>query len=80
MNTSTKMFLESLFRKLNEEGVEYVVQQSSPGLPEWLPRLLMKLVHKLDAVIYLRGKYEIVLKRKQELTPEEFRAQLGQRN
>ncbi len=51
---------------------EYVIQQPSSGLPEWLPRLLMKLVHKLDAVIYLRGKYEIVLKRKQELRPEEF--------
>ena len=80
MNTSTKMLLESLFRKLNEEGIEYVIQQSSSGLPQWLLRLLMKLVVKLDAVIYLRGKYEIVLKRKQELMPEEFWAQLGQRS
>lgn len=52
---------------------EYVIQQPSSGLPEWLPRFLMKLVPGPDAVIYLCGKCEIVLKRKQELAPEEFR-------
>ncbi len=32
MNTSTKMLLESLFRKLNEEGIEYVVLRNYEGL------------------------------------------------
>jgi hypothetical protein len=54
---------------------EYALQRHFEGCPRWLLALLMKVVARPDALVYLRAAPELLYARKGELTVEELRRQ-----